>query len=206
MVVSFSPYALLGFITGIVCVFSGVSQVSRVMLCLPYRLLEFCGVGRLTSGAWSLWQLGCVTILPGESEFFSARLQWHLTARIRHNSSHRLLIDIRFLAHLYPTHRWASTSILMSAISDIRHRHLLFRNRRQKCRTENCHSDIGSAPISTSESIPISDIHKKFVFSSSTRTRDPGNIRRAIYRSATILLVSWGACRITDKTSFRYPI
>jgi hypothetical protein len=58
-------------------------------------------------------------------------------------------------------HRWASTSILMSAISDIRHRHLLFRYRRQICRTENCQSDIGSVQMSTSESIPISDIYKK---------------------------------------------
>ncbi len=58
-------------------------------------------------------------------------------------------------------YRWASTSFIMSAISDIRHRHLLFRYRRQICRTENCHSDIGSVPISTSELIPISDIKEK---------------------------------------------
>jgi hypothetical protein len=58
-------------------------------------------------------------------------------------------------------HRWASTSISMSAISDIRHRHLLFRYRRQICRTEKRHSDIGSVPISTSELIPISDIEEK---------------------------------------------
>ncbi len=45
----------------------------------------------------------------------------------------------------------------MSAISDIRHRHLLFRYRRQICRTEKRHSDIGSVLISTSEFIPISD-------------------------------------------------
>jgi hypothetical protein len=57
--------------------------------------------------------------------------------------------------------RWASTSISMSAISDIRHRHLLFRYRRQICRTEKRHSDIGSVPISTSELIPISDIEEK---------------------------------------------
>ncbi len=43
--------------------------------------------------------------------------------------------------------RWASTSILMSVISDIRHRHLLFRYRRQICQIENCHSDIWSVPI-----------------------------------------------------------
>jgi hypothetical protein len=34
-------------------------------------------------------------------------------------------------------HTWASTSISMSAISDIWHRHLLFRYRRQICRNEN---------------------------------------------------------------------
>jgi hypothetical protein len=50
-------------------------------------------------------------------------------------------VDIQYF------HRWALTSILMSAISDIRHRHLLFRYRRQICRTENCHSDTGRVPI-----------------------------------------------------------
>jgi hypothetical protein len=58
-------------------------------------------------------------------------------------------------------HKWASTSISMSAISDIRHRHLLFRYRRQICRTKKRHSDIGSVPISTSEFITISDIEEK---------------------------------------------
>ncbi len=57
-------------------------------------------------------------------------------------------------------HRWASTSISMSAISNIRHRQLLFRYRRQICRTEKRHSDIGSVPISTSEFILISDIEE----------------------------------------------
>ena len=52
------------------------------------------------------------------------------------------------------------TSTLMLAISDIRHRYLLLRYRKKICRTENCHSDIGRVPISTSESIPISDIQK----------------------------------------------
>jgi hypothetical protein len=52
-------------------------------------------------------------------------------------------------------HRWASTSILMSAISDIRHPYLLFR--RQIFQTEKLHSDIGSVLISTSEFISISD-------------------------------------------------
>jgi hypothetical protein len=59
-------------------------------------------------------------------------------------------------------HRWASTSTLMSAISDIRHRHLLFLYRKKICQTENCHSDIGGVQILTSESIPISDIQKIF--------------------------------------------
>jgi hypothetical protein len=57
-------------------------------------------------------------------------------------------------------HRWASTSISMSAISDIRHRHLLFRYQRQICRTEKRHSDIGRVQISTSEFIPISVMNK----------------------------------------------
>ncbi len=38
-------------------------------------------------------------------------------------------------------HRWASTSTSISAISDIRHRHLLYRYRKKICRTENSHSD-----------------------------------------------------------------
>jgi hypothetical protein len=63
-------------------------------------------------------------------------------------------------------HRWASTSTSISAISDIRHRHLLVRYRKKICRNENCHSDIGRVPISTSESIPISNIQKIFITSS----------------------------------------
>ncbi len=39
-------------------------------------------------------------------------------------------------------HRWAATSILMSAISDIRHRHLLFWYRKKIYRMKNCLSDI----------------------------------------------------------------
>jgi hypothetical protein len=53
-------------------------------------------------------------------------------------------------------HRWTSISILISAISDVRHQYLLFRYRKKICRTENCHSDIGSVPLSTSEFFPIS--------------------------------------------------
>ncbi len=59
-----------------------------------------------------------------------------------------------------PFHRWASTSISMSAISDIRHRHMLFRYRRQICRTEKRHSEIGTLPISTSEFTPM--VHSIF--------------------------------------------
>jgi hypothetical protein len=54
-------------------------------------------------------------------------------------------------------HRWASTSAFMSAISDIRHRHLLFRYWNKICQTKSFHSDIGRVMISTSASIPISD-------------------------------------------------
>jgi hypothetical protein len=39
-------------------------------------------------------------------------------------------------------------SAFMSAISDIRHRHLLFRYRNKICRTKSSHSDIGRVPIS----------------------------------------------------------
>jgi hypothetical protein len=45
-------------------------------------------------------------------------------------------------------------------VSDIRHLTLTFviLISEKICRTENCHSDIGRVPISTSESILISDI------------------------------------------------
>jgi hypothetical protein len=59
----------------------------------------------------------------------------------------------------------------MSGKSDIRHRHLLFRYRRQICRTKNCPSDIGSVTISTSESIPISD--QKNFYTSWNQCRTP---------------------------------
>jgi hypothetical protein len=42
----------------------------------------------------------------------------------------------------------------MLAISDIRHRHLLFRYRNKICRTTSFYSDIGRVPISTLVSIP----------------------------------------------------
>jgi hypothetical protein len=72
----------------------------------------------------------------------------------------------------------------MSAISDIRHRHLLFRYQRQKCRTENCHADIGSVAISTSESIPIFYILKNFT--SWIRIRTPRNSKRALYHLPSV--------------------
>jgi hypothetical protein len=77
-------------------------------------------------------------------------------------------------------HRWASTSISMSAISDIRHQHLLFRYRRQICRTEKHHSDIRSVPISTSEFIPISNIEEKIYIFLQNRTRAPWNGKQAL--------------------------
>jgi hypothetical protein len=82
-----------------------------------------------------------------------------------HLSSPTLLLIAPTLFSTY-RHRWASTSISMSAISDIRHRHLIFQYRRQICRTEKRHSDIGSVPISTSELIPISDIEEKNISTS----------------------------------------
>ncbi len=59
---------------------------------------------------------------------------------------------------LYWYSRWASTSIFMSEISDVRHRHLLFRYWKQICQTKNCHFDFRRVLISTSESILISNI------------------------------------------------
>jgi hypothetical protein len=49
-------------------------------------------------------------------------------------------------------------------VGDIRHIHMLFRYRRQICRTEKHHSDIGTLLISTSEFIPLSDIEEKKIF------------------------------------------
>jgi hypothetical protein len=99
------------------------------------------------------------------------------------------------------SHRWASTSTSISAISDIRHRHLLFRYRKKICRTENCHSDIGRVPISTSESIPISDIQKIFFTSA-------GFEPKTLVFSATVLIYEFLDVRyqISDKSLFRYPI
>ncbi len=98
-------------------------------------------------------------------------------------------------------HRWASTSASMSAISDIRHQHLLFRYRKKICRTENCHSDIGRVPISTSESIPISDI-KKIFFTSA------GFEPKTLVFSATVLIYEFldVGYRIKVYSNIRYNV
>jgi hypothetical protein len=100
----------------------------------------------------------------------------------------------------------ASTSIIMSAIYDIRHRHLLFRYRKKTCRTENCHSDIGRVPISTSDSIPTSDIHKIIYHICWIRTPDPCFHRQAPYFSATVPIYEFldVGYWISDKSLFRY--
>ncbi len=105
-------------------------------------------------------------------------------------------------------HRWASTSISMSAISDIRHRHMLFRYRRQICRTEKRHSDIGTLPILTSEFIPISDIEEKKYFIRQIRTRYPWSGKRELVHLATVTVCMYQdvGYKISGKTSFRYPI
>jgi hypothetical protein len=69
-------------------------------------------------------------------------------------------------------HRWASTSISMSAIYDI----------------DFCYSDIGDKyvelkniiPISTSEFIPISDIEENKNFMFQVRSHTPWNGERAL--------------------------
>jgi hypothetical protein len=92
----------------------------------------------------------------------------------------------------------------MSAISDIRHRHLLFWYRRQIYRTEKRHSDIGSVPISTSEFIPISDIEEN-IFPFSRFESTPLEMVSERYNTK-LLCLSGLECRILDKTLFRYPI
>ncbi len=98
----------------------------------------------------------------------------------------------------YP-HRWALTSILISAMSDTRHRHLLFRYRKKICRTENCYSVIGRVPISTSYSIPISAIKHTHIFS-----HPPELNPRPVFSQASTLLLSqctglyMVGCRISD--------
>jgi hypothetical protein len=93
----------------------------------------------------------------------------------------------------------------MSAISDIRHRHLLSRYRKKMCRTENCQSDIGRVLILTSKSIPIT---KKLFHICWIRTQYPYFHRRAPYLSATLLICTYldVGYQILDKCLFRYPI
>jgi hypothetical protein len=89
----------------------------------------------------------------------------------------------------------------MSAVSDIRHWHLLFRYRKRICRTENCHSDIGRVPISTSESIPISDIQKIFITSA-------GFEPKTLVFSATVLIYEFldAGYRIKIYSDIRYNV
>jgi hypothetical protein len=85
-------------------------------------------------------------------------------------------------------------------VGDIRHRHLLFRYRREICRTENRHSDIGSVPISTSKLIPISDIEEKNI--SSCRI-EPTSLGTASERYNTKLLCLFVCIEMSD---IRYRI
>jgi hypothetical protein len=104
---------------------------------------------------------------------------------------------------LQATHRWASTSISMSAISDIRHRHLLFRYRRQIYRTEKPHSVMGSVLISTSEFIPISDIEEKNISSWRFESAILGLVSERFNTKMLWLLVKCDVgYRISDKTLF----
>jgi hypothetical protein len=106
--------------------------------------------------------------------------------------------NIPFYTHV---HRWASTSTSISAVSDIRHRHLLFRYRKKICRTENSHSDIGRVPISTSESIPISDIQKILITST-------GFEPKTLVYSATVLIYEFldVGYRIKVYSDIRYNV
>ncbi len=93
---------------------------------------------------------------------------------------------------------------LKVGISDIRHRHLLFRYRKKICRTENCHSDIGSVPISTSESIPISNIQNIFITSAGYELKTSVFTGGALSPSHCAVWMSY--IRYLKKTLFRYPI
>jgi hypothetical protein len=92
----------------------------------------------------------------------------------------RLQTLFRICKNIFRKHGWASTSISMSAISDIWHRHMLFRYRRQIYRTEKLFSDIGSVSISTSEFIPISDFEEKIYTVLQIWTRVPLNGKLAL--------------------------
>ncbi len=72
-------------------------------------------------------------------------------------------------------HRWASTSTSISAISDIRHRHLLFRYQKKICRTETVipisegfryqHLSPFRYPISKKYSSHQQDSNPRYLFS-----------------------------------------
>ncbi len=101
------------------------------------------------------------------------------------------------LCILCQLHRWAS--ILMSAISDIRHRHLLFRYWKKICRSENCHSYIGKIP--SRHPSPF-----RYPISKKDPNPRPLSLQRALYYSATVLnykILDVGN-RISDKSLFRY--
>jgi hypothetical protein len=98
----------------------------------------------------------------------------------------------------------------MSTISDIRHRHLLFQYRRQLFRTENCHYDIGSVPILTSESIPKSDIYTVYIKIyhqlNMNSCSAPCYYRWVLYLSAMVLLHVTGICWIKLYSDIRYNV
>ncbi len=105
------------------------------------------------------------------------------------------LLSTPFSTHL--SFRWT----LPLNIGGHRHRHLLFRYRKEICRTENCHSDIGRVPISTSESIPISDIQKIFLTSA-------GFEPKTLVFSATVLIYEFldVGYRIIVYSDIRYNV
>ncbi len=82
-------------------------------------------------------------------------------------------------------------------ISDIWHRHLLFRYRRHICWTEKRHSDIGSVPISTSELIPISDIEEKNFSSCRFEFMTLGKVSER-YNTELLWLFVYNWCQIFD--------
>jgi hypothetical protein len=94
----------------------------------------------------------------------------------------------------------------MSAISDIRHRHLLFRYRKKICRTENCRSDIGRILILISEFIPISDIQKIFIISAGFKPKTLGCHKWLPYFSAIMLIyeIMDVGDRLTVYSNIRY--
>ncbi len=123
--------------------------------------------------------------------------------RTKNSSSTQILVERSTCATLLYNfqvsihHRWASTSILMLAISDIRHRHLLFQYRKKICRTENCHSDIGRIPISTLEFIPISEFKRNVTSYPHVCTR-PMLLLVSALRPSYCVDLQIGGCRISN--------